>query len=269
MQKENPTLFIEGDSWIYGLSPFSKLAYILLNGAIVYLAGLGWQLITCYLLINLAMAAFFKLLLPIWKVLWRTMLPLALFMIPIHGFLYPGNQTPLATYEFLTVYQEGLLYAVHILLQLSVVLVSSLFFVFSTHPADFIAATTQAGWPPTLAYLLGSPLLMLPAMRARAAMIQAAQRARGLDSEGNIFQRIKGIKPLLAPFVLGSIIEIEQRAVALEVRGFNSCSTVSTLRDVPDSKTEKTFRRMIIVFVIILISYRIIIKLCPQLDLMM
>jgi energy-coupling factor transport system permease protein len=204
------------------------------------------------------MAAGFQLLKPIWKVLWRTILPLIIFMIPIHGILYPANHTPVFTYEFITFYQEGLFYAAQILLQLTIVLISSLFFVFSTHPADFIAATTQAGWPPTLAYLLGSPLLMLPAMRTRARVIQAAQRARGLDSEGNFIQRIKGVKPLLAPFVLGSLIEIEQRAIALEVRGFNSGTTMSTLRITHDSKIEKIGRKLAIALALLLIIYRII-----------
>ncbi len=258
MQNENTTLFIEGESFVHRLSPFTKLAYLLLSGAIVYSFKSDWRPIAIYLLLNLLLAGYFRLLKPIWKVLWKTILPLILFMIPIHGLLHPANHTPIATYEFITVYQEGLLYAVQILLQLSVVLISSLFFVFSTHPADFIAATTQAGWPPALAYLFGSPLLMLPAMRSRARMIQAAQRARGLDSEGNFIQRMKGIKPLLAPFVLGSLIDIDQRAVALEVRGFNSGVAVSTLRIVPDSRPEKSVRRLAIALAMILIIYRII-----------
>jgi energy-coupling factor transport system permease protein len=60
----------------------------------------------------------------------------------------------------------------------------------------------------------------VPAMVERAAQITAAQRARGLDTEGSVWRRIRGIVPIVGPVILGSIAEVEERTMALEARGF-------------------------------------------------
>jgi len=167
-------------------------------------------------------------------------------MLTIHGLLFPGNHTVAFSVHGVPIYAEGLRFAGTVLLQLTAVLTASLLFVFTTHPADFLSALNQAGWPPYAAYLMGSPLLMLPAMRARTATIQAAQRARGLDSDSGIMGRIRSLAPLVTPLVLGAFSEIEQRAIALELRGFSALGPRTSLRDVADSRAQRTLRRIML-----------------------
>lgn len=57
-------------------------------------------------------------------------------------------------------------------------------------------------------------------MVERASVIQAAQRARGLDTEGSLRARIRGVLPLVGPVILSSLTEVEERSLALEVRAF-------------------------------------------------
>ena len=57
-------------------------------------------------------------------------------------------------------------------------------------------------------------------MVERAGQITAAQRARGLDTEGSLWRRVRGIVPIVGPVILGSIAEVEERTMALEARGF-------------------------------------------------
>jgi energy-coupling factor transport system permease protein len=57
-------------------------------------------------------------------------------------------------------------------------------------------------------------------MAARAGTIAAAQRSRGLDTEGSILARARGFLPLIVPVVLSSLTEVEERSLALEVRAF-------------------------------------------------
>ncbi len=62
---------------------------------------------------------------------------------------------------------------------------------------------------------------IVPAMVERAAAITAAQRARGLDTEGERLQAASGAcVPIVGPVVLGAIGEVEERTMALEARGF-------------------------------------------------
>jgi len=256
--KSHPTLFIEKDSWLHRSHPFNKLCYILVIGVSVYVLPEKWLTDIVLLLINLGVLLTAGIFKPSLNFLWKTMLPLALFMIPIHGTLYPENHMVLISLPWFNIYHEGLLFALNTLLQLSIVLIASLIFVFTTHPADLISTISQTAGSPTLAYLIGSPLLLLPAMRERIVAIQSAQRSRGLDTQGNFLKRCYGLLPLLIPLILGSLIEIEQRTVALELRGFKSANPKTSVRKVPDSKFQKRVRQLMLTLTICIIGYRVL-----------
>lgn len=227
----------------------------MLTGVVVYL-GPGKLMAAAYLLIlNAGLAIEAATLIPLWRALWRTLLPLALFMGAIHGFFNPANHTVLIAFGKINVYREGVGFALTVLLQLSAILSASLLFAFCTHPADLITAVSQAGWPPALAYLLGSPLLLLPAMRERAKTIQAAQRARGLETRGGFIQRFRAVLPLIAPLILGAIVEIEQRAIALEIRSFNISGKKTSWRKVTDSAMQRIIRWAMMLIIAIIIAY--------------
>jgi energy-coupling factor transport system permease protein len=260
MVSENTTstLFIDKDSWIQRLHPFTKLAYILLTGVAVYVGPSHWKYAGLLLFINIVVVASGKVLKEEWSALARIIFPLMLFMLPIHGFLYPANKTVLLDIYGLVLCQEGLFFALMTLLKLSVVLMSSLLFVFSTHPADLISAISNAGNSPSLAYLIGSPLLLLASMRERIGTIQAAQRARGLHVEGSVFRRFFSLAPLVVPLVIGAIVEIEQRSIALEVRGFKSTCAKTSLRILADSTRQRLARWVMLTTAAFLILFRLI-----------
>lgn len=236
------SLYIPGNSWLHTLHPFNRLIYILLTGVAVYLLP-KTNFVACFFITaNLVLALSAGILQPSWRFLWRTLLPLCLFMIPIHGFLYPSNSTALFTIGPASFYLEGVQFAFGVLVKLAAILGSSLLFVFCTNPVDLITAITQAGLPQVSAYLIGSPLLLLPVIRGRLATIQAAQQSRGLRSGGNFIVRFLALFPLLAPLVLSSLVEIEQRSIALELKNFNSSGPKTSLREVSDSTTQRFLR---------------------------
>jgi energy-coupling factor transport system permease protein len=207
-------------------------------------------------LINAVTAASGKILKEICQALGRIMFPLMLFMLPIHGFLHPDNTTVLANIYGIPLYQEGLIFALITLLKLSVVLITSLLFIFSTHPADLITAISHRGTFQSLAYLIGSPLLLLAGMRKRTETIKAAQRARGLQTDGNVYRRLCSLAPLILPLAVGAIVEVEQRSIALEVRGFTSRSAKTSLRIVSDPIVERVIRWIMLATTIIIILIR-------------
>jgi energy-coupling factor transport system permease protein len=69
-----------------------------------------------------------------------------------------------------------------------------------------------------------------------------AQRARGLDTEGSWPRRLRGVLPLVAPLVIGSLVEIEERALALEVRAFGAPGRRTVLRRLPDGAGQRAAR---------------------------
>ncbi len=247
MQQHDPatggaTLYIHKGTRLHRLHPFTKLCYIVATAVLVYLGPNSWSVEISLISLSLIAALEGGIIAAFWRLAWCTMLPLALFMTVIHGFLHPDNNTILFTVIDQPFYQEGLLFTASILLQLAALLSASLLFVLSTHPADLVTAITEAGWPTALAYLVGSPLLLLPAMRRRIRTIQAAQRSRGLDLEGNRLKRFRALFAIMAPLVLGSLIDIEQRAIALELRGFNAPGRKTNRRRIADSSSQKILR---------------------------
>ena len=86
-------------------------------------------------------------------------------------------------------------------------------------------------------------LVDLPAqMQAKAQTIIAAQRSRGLDTEGTFLKRVGSLLPLVSPLVFGSLVEVEERAIAIEARGFTSTRPKTFLREIKDSKFDKILR---------------------------
>jgi energy-coupling factor transporter transmembrane protein EcfT len=105
------TLFIDKDSWTQRLHPFTKLSHFLLSGVAVYAGPSGWKYTGLLLLVNAVVVASGGILKEACQALGRIMLPLLLFTIPIHGFFYPDNKTVLFDAYGMTMYQEGLIFA--------------------------------------------------------------------------------------------------------------------------------------------------------------
>jgi len=86
-------------------------------------------------------------------------------------------------------------------------------------------------------------------MVERAATIVAAQRARGLDTEGSVWRRIRGIVPIVGPVILGSIVEVEERTMALEARGFTRPGRRTLLWTPTDSRRQRVARYAMVIAV--------------------
>jgi energy-coupling factor transporter transmembrane protein EcfT len=94
-------------------------------------------------------------------------------------------------------------------------------------------------------------------MQAKAQTIIAAQRSRGLETQSTFFRRVGSLGPLVGPLVFGSLVEVEERAIAIEARGFTSTRPKTSLHDIPDTSADKAIRWMLVALVIISIALRL------------
>jgi energy-coupling factor transport system permease protein len=94
-------------------------------------------------------------------------------------------------------------------------------------------------------------------MQAKAQTIIAAQRSRGLDTQSSYFRRAGSLFPLVGPLVFGSLVEVEERAIAIEARGFTSTHVKTSLHEIPDSNTDRVIRWALIVLIILVIVLRL------------
>ena len=65
------------------------------------------------------------------------------------------------------------------------------------------------------------------------------------------------LTPLIGPLVFGSLAEVEERAIAIEARGFTSKKVKTSLYEIPDRSLDKIIRWVLIILVIISIVLKI------------
>jgi energy-coupling factor transport system permease protein len=94
-------------------------------------------------------------------------------------------------------------------------------------------------------------------MVERASVIAAAQRARGLDTEGSIRARLRGLLPLAGPVVLSSLTEVEERSLALEVLAFGRPGRRKLLWRMPDSGAQLAVRGALLLALVAVLVARI------------
>ncbi|MBV9788406.1 MAG: energy-coupling factor transporter transmembrane protein EcfT, partial [Chloroflexi bacterium] len=127
----------------------------------------------------------------------------------------------------------------------------------TTHPGILMSGLVQKGMPPTLAYVIVTTLQIVPQMRERANLIVDAQRSRGLETQGSLLRRARALFPLIGPLVLGALLDVEERTLALESRAFSAPTPKTSLFELPDPAYERVLRWLILVGIVALIGLRL------------
>lgn len=249
------SLYVEKDSIIHRIDPVSKMVYII---AAIFIPIIAPSRIAAYGALILSI-----LVLLAGKV-FRRVIPLISFsmivllsIIVIQGLFRPGNITPLFSIGKITVYREGLDYALGICIRVITILCSFAVLVLTTKPSDLIESLVRRGLSPRFGYVLSSVLQIIPQMTSTMGTIMDAQRSRGMETEGRLLTRIKAFFPLIGPVVMNSLINTRERAMALEVRAFNSKSKKTFLYEEQKSPYNKLVQWILIGLIIISIVWRI------------
>jgi energy-coupling factor transport system permease protein len=168
--------------------------------------------------------------------------PLLASILLVNGFLYPGAGDPILTIGPLGLTMAGLAAGLQAALRVLAFVASIAVFSLTTPTDDLLADLERRGLGRRATYVIGSAIGTLPAMLERARQIADAQRARGLDSEGAPWRRVRGILPLAGPLISGSIADVEERSLALEARGFSAPVRRTVLRGLRDSPRQRLAR---------------------------
>jgi len=137
---------------------------------------------------------------------------------------------------------EGLDFAAQVVLRLFVLAMALAVFGLTTEPRALVADLERRGVSPRLTFVAAAALEAVPALVERARTIQAAQRSRGLDTEGSIGARLRGLVPLVAPVLLSSLNEVEERSLALEARAFGRPGRRELLWTPTDTTAQRALR---------------------------
>lgn len=250
------SVYNPGHSPLHGLHPLTKLAAAALILAATYtVPGAITPLALFLLLVVLALIG--GVAGSILGTVLKLILPIAISLFIIQGILFPpAGATPIATLGPVVLTREGLLFAYLISARLTVLSTTVLLVLRTTHPADLVYALTERGLPRSIGYILLVSLQIVPDMTARATAILEAQRSRGLETERGLF-RFAGIIPLLGPLVVGALVDVEERAMALESRAYTAPGPKTSLRQLFDTPIQRVARLLLLLAAVGLIVWRL------------
>lgn len=184
-------------------------------------------------------------------------LPLAASAFLVNLFFFPAARTVLFEVGPIAATAEGLAFALEILARILAIGGAVTLFYLTTPPASFVVDLERRGVSPRLTFVANASVQTVPAMVERAVQITAAQRARGLDTEGSIRKRMRGVLPIVGPVILGSIAEVEERTMALEARGFTRRGRRTLLWAPADAGWERLARWALLLGVGLLVAARL------------
>lgn len=254
---ERLSYYVKRDSILHRLNPLTK---IVLTLGIIFITFISqWYWMAFFLLISAIVPLSFlgKIAKEFFRTAIRLILPAAGFILFMQALFQPVGEIVIFQFWVLDVTQESLLFAFRVAARITVMISAFTLFLMTTHPSELMSDLTRRGLPGQFAYVIISTLQILPQMQAKAQTIISAQRSRGLDTESSFMRRAGSLIPLVGPLVFGSLVEVEERAIAIEARGFTSTRLKTSLHEIPDSSTDKVIRWISILLVTATLVFRL------------
>ena len=250
----NRSFFVPLDSPLHRLNPLTKLTLVF---AMILPAFLSLPVFAPGMAIPVLIAVLIGGVQRQYRgLLLKLILPAILFMFFMQSVFLPIGETVVFQLGRFDVTREAMQTAFLTVSRVFVMVSSFAVLLLTTHPGELMSDLTRRGLPPQFAYVINSTLQILPQMQAKAQTIIAAQRSRGLDTESTFMKRVGSLLPLVGPLVFGSLIEVEERAIAIESRGFTSTRVKTSLYDVPDTQADKIIRWAFLAFIILSLGAR-------------
>lgn len=249
------SLYEEKGSLLNQLAPESKMLYIVAALLLPVITGSKW-ISAAFIIISISLLLLSKVLkktLPVLSVSGFVLFT----VIIIQGIFRAGNVTPVLAIGPVIFYKEGLGFAFEIVINVLNILLSFCVLILTTKPSDMIENFVRKGFSPRFGYVFISVFQIIPQMTETMSTITDAQRSRGMETEGNLLVRIKAFLPLISPVVMSSLINTKERALALEVRGFNAKNKKTFLNDEKKSGADRYIQIGMIVLLIAGIIWRI------------
>ena len=250
-------MYVARESGLHKLHPLTKGALILLLLVTGLVLPGRWTAYFLVLLVIFPLAYWGNIFRDFVKVVWKISLPFIISVVLIQS-LFWGRGTPIFEVWIFAPKQEGVIFALSSVGRILLVMAGFLLFAMTTRPDTLMISLKQVGVPSSLAYIIVTTLQIVPRFQNKAATILDAQRSRGLETEGNMLTRARAVVPLILPLVLGSLMEVEERAIAIEARGFNSNRVETSLIEIPDTRQQMILRRIFLVIMALSILVRVV-----------
>lgn len=255
--------YLPGDSFIHRLDPRTKILAVLF-----YMTGL-FVLDTLESYLAVTVITLF--------IIWLSKVPLSYllkglkpilvilaFTFTLHLFLTPG--TEIWRLGPLKVTLEGVLRGTFMSLRLIYLILVTSLLTLTTSPISLtdgleklLGPGRRIGIPAhELAMMMSIALRFIPTLLEETDKIMKAQMARGADFEsGNLWQRAKGMVPLLVPLFVGAFRRADELAMAMEARCYRGSVGRTKMKQLVMSLRDYVALFFMIILMVAAIIYRI------------
>ena len=201
----------------------------------------------------------------LFKSLAAIMLILGLSMYLIHGAMAPNIDSKTSDIAFqifgINFYYDGFRYASRFYMRIFP-LMTSLFLIFSTiDKTDLSVVMINMGLPYKTVFMFVDSFQVIKLLNKDMHQISDAQKARGLQTEGSLIQRFRAFVPILIPVVSNAVFRIQDQAIAMETKGFNSDNEKTVYRELEKYEWDNFVRFLGFSLSILSIIYLIMTKL--------
>ena len=157
----------------------------------------------------------------------KPILPIVIFTALLNLFFVSGEGEPLVHIWFLTIYAEGVRYAVLMAVRVMALIAGTRLLTYTTSPIVLTDAIEQLLKPlgklhfpvHELAMMMSIALRFIPTLIEETDKIMNAQKARGAQLDtGKMTDRVKALVPVLIPLFISAFRRADELAMAMECR---------------------------------------------------
>ena len=157
----------------------------------------------------------------------KPILPIVLFTAVLNLFFVSGEGDPLVHFWFLSIYAEGVRYAVLMAVRVMALIAGTSLLTYTTSPIVLTDAIEQLLKPlgklhfpvHELAMMMSIALRFIPTLIEETDKIMNAQKARGAQLDtGKMTDRVKALVPVLFPLFFSAFRRADELGLAMECR---------------------------------------------------
>jgi energy-coupling factor transport system permease protein len=248
---EQLSFYIDRQSAVHDLNPLTKLMMVFAFILVAFSAPWFWIPTLLILAVIIPLSFLGSIQREYFNTTRRLLLPVVGFLFVMQSIFHPDQGPILFEFWMLDVSLGSIRFAYLTSTRIFVMVSAFILLLLTTHPSVLMSDLTRRGLSGAFAYVITSTLQILPQMRAKANTIIDAQRSRGLDTEGGYRKRVKALLPLVGPLVFGSLVEVEERAIAIEARAFTSPVKKTFLHEIPDTRSDRIIRWACVVLTVL------------------
>ena len=218
--------YFPGNSVVHRLDPRTKLIMLVVYIVALFMATnvVSYVLVAAFLFVAIKIST-----IPM-KSIVRGMKPLVLILVftgILNLFFTVGEGEPLVDFWVITVYKEGIIRAVFMVLRILLLISGTFLLTYTTSPISLTDGLESLMGPlkklhvpvHELSMMMCIALRFIPTLIEETDKIMCAQKARGADFEsGSLMDKAKALVPILVPLFISAFRRADELATAMECR---------------------------------------------------